>query len=141
MAKKGKLPTPELVLDREMRAFEMRCQNKTQKEIAETLQLTQPGVCEILQRVQRKYYNHFLEDINAVKLDQLARHEQIKKELWTQWELTGDVAIVEQIRKFDADARKMLGADAPTRTINTDVDVSKLSEEELRSIVNFESKG
>lgn len=140
---KGNLPTRELTLERQRRAFDMRLKGCTQRTIATELGITQGAVSQMLIKLNNQYATSLHKKHGNIRNDHVARIEAMKEELYRAWDASPkgpeDIKIVEQIRKLDADIRKMQGADAPTRTVNTDVDVSRLSDDELRTIINIKS--
>lgn len=145
MSNRGNQPTPELTLERQRRCYDLRLKNWTQDSIAKELGISQARVSQILTKIQKKYTESLHTKHAEIRNDHILRFEALKEQLYRAWDASDkdhdSIKIIDQIRKLDADIRKMQGADAPTRTINTDIDVSKLTDDELRTIINIKGQG
>lgn len=144
MPKKGqKKLKPEQILIQQEEVFKLRTEGKSQRTIGEILGLSQSRVFQILVAANKIHSKYFAEDINNIKIDHLMRFEAMKEVLYRAWDNSDktaeDVKILEEVRKLDADIRKIFGADAPERSINANLDVSKLSDEQLQYIINLKS--
>lgn len=144
MAGRGKrppqVPTQEVSDERKKRAFSLRLQGWSQKSIADELGITQQAVCEILYRLNKESNKRQADFVDSIKLDQTARIEAIKEQLYRCWENspkdTEAIKYISEIRKQDEAIRKIWGAEAPGKQINTNLDFSKMSDDELQSFID-----
>lgn len=78
-------PSPALVLEREVRAWDLACKGKSQDFIAHELGITQPGVLKILRRVSTRHLARLTEEVEARKAVHTARLEYILAESLDAW--------------------------------------------------------
>ncbi len=158
----------EVSRQRELDVWRLRQQGWTQEAIAAEIGVTQPAIQQILKRLTKRFTKHNVEEIHHVKSQQIAQLEYIAYEAMLAWENSKEAAKIQRIKtssggkdnsekvqelrdqdgdpryltvamKAREDIRKILGADAPSKNISLDIDVSRLSDDELLAIV--EGKG
>lgn len=147
-----KLPK-EVSRQREQEVWDLRIKCWTQERIAAKLQISQPAVAKILKRLTERYSRNLNDDIERVKLEQISQLEHIASEAMQAWDdskqeiavskdftryFPGDPRYLTAAMEAKEDIRKIIGADAPIKTIN-ELDLSKLTDEQLQAIAKGQS--
>lgn len=128
---------PEVTLDREQKAWELRLNSWTQQRIALELGISQSAVSQILKRLLERYMYENLEEIECFKAEQIAQLENVAFEAMQAWERSkiknGDVRCLAIALKAKEDIRKILGIDSPSKlkTPERYKEFENLSDEEL----------
>lgn len=79
-------PLHEVTADRERRAWELRKQCWTQKQIADELGMAQSSVSDALQRVEKRLYEEFSTSAHVLKARQTEQLDHIAAEALLAWE-------------------------------------------------------
>lgn len=125
----------EIAIEHERAAWELRQQCWTQERIAEKLEISQSAVSQILKKLRKRYLAKNEKELQAVKNEQVAQLEFMADELFQAWERSkyrqvddaepgeefqpvgvGDPKLLTAAMKAKEDIRKILGADAATKT-------------------------
>ena len=151
---RGKLlNSSEITTERENQIWELRQKCWTQERIAKEIGISQPAVAKTLKRLSDRYYQELMEDIKTAKANQITQLEHISDEAMQSWEkskgttyinkkgdtpfvFAGDSKFLMTAMKAKEDIRKIMGADAPTKSFNYNKDITSMSDEELQNIVN-----
>jgi hypothetical protein len=134
--------------ERERRAWELRQEFRSEREIGDILGVSESGVCRMLQRVERRALEKLQEDVEALKVQQTAQLEFIAHEAMAAWQRSkgdsssaapGDPKFLGEARAALAEIRRIWGAEAPTKVAATTPDgkepyrlqVQNMTDEEL----------
>lgn len=110
-----KIP-PEVTLEREKRAWELRQRCWTQQKIADELNISQSAVSQILNRLCTRYHEENLHDIEQTKIEMINQLELIAYEAFHAWEETKftkyrSARYLDTVMKAKEQIRKILGID------------------------------
>ncbi|MDR3477646.1 MAG: hypothetical protein P4M14_06415 [Gammaproteobacteria bacterium] len=129
---------PEIILERERRAWRLRQQCFTQERIAEELNITQSAVSQILKRLCTRYAEENIYEIGQAKIEQIVQLEHIASEAMQAWEASkliggGNSRYLNVVMKAKDDIRKVLGIEAPIKAeLNSmELEIKNFSDDEL----------
>lgn len=123
-----------LAREREHKAFEMRKEGKTYRQISEELGISPHGAYVMVKRVLLSLATLTAEDAKEVKRIQLERLDAMLKGLWFAAE-HGDVHAVDRVIKIEQRRSELLGLDAPKQHEFTGKDGGPL---EVRALTDAE---
>jgi predicted transcriptional regulator len=86
-------PAPEIVLDRESRAWQLRQQGWSQMRIAKELGIDQSTVSRLLQRISDRVLAELQENVERVKVEQTVQLEHLYDEALQAWERSKQDAV------------------------------------------------
>lgn len=147
MAKKGQ--RLELTLQRQARAWQMRIDGFTQREIAYELGIKQQSVCALLKRTREEYHAEFMEDLDYLQQEQVMSIMRAAKDALDSWNRSkacgpgpdaqynqfGDTKYMKIYILCLAEIRKILGTEEAFN-FKMDIDINSLSDDELNQIIN-----
>lgn len=79
---------PAVVLAREEKCWEMRCNFATESQIAKELGITQPGVSKMLKRIVKARQHELTHRVIDVQLLQIRQLTAIASEAWEAWQMS-----------------------------------------------------
>jgi len=88
-------------LERETRAWDLSVQGYTQREIAETLGVSQVAVCKMLRRVQARLFERLTERAERTLVQQTARLEHLVRESLRAWAASQGEHTIRRQRKTE----------------------------------------
>lgn len=124
-----------ITVEREKKVWKMRQRGATYERIAEEIGITFSGVHKILMRLHKRYREKNMDSIEAIRLEQIGELSHIADEAYQAWERSrepkkifstdgqeievksnGDPRYMQVYMKAKEDIRKIVGADAPTKS-------------------------
>jgi len=134
-----------------------------QSDIAKELGLSQQQISIDIRTIQTRWRKDTAINLDEAKQKELSRLDELEREFWQAWESskdertkarqekTGDLVTKASMEKEQRDGNpaflqgvlscidrrcKLLGIDAPVKTQSIDIDLSKLSNEQLDQVAN-----
>ena len=141
----GKKIPKQILLARRMKAWELRLRGYTYERIAKELGISSAAVCKIMQRLTKKYAERHTADIDRVKADQVAAHEEVAFEAFQAWERSKEAAkIFREKKAVDSNGQSFGVSERTMESRNQDGDPQYLqvymkAKENIRKIIGADA--
>lgn len=122
---------------RRARVAELYVQHLSQRQIAELLGVSQPTVSRDIKYILNQWRKQYVENIQQVRLRELAELDAIDREMAIQYQKTGEIKYVRERRWPKEMKAKILGLFEPERVALTDPQGNALTPFTQSSITIF----